>query len=95
MNFPRKQDKLEYAKSLIVDGVDKKEVAATLQLNQEDMENVLELIEDDKMTERFRQAVKTEIEELKAKGIPIAMYDAETRQAYLEYSDGRREYIKA
>lgn len=47
---------------------------------------------DDKLTPLFRMAIRHEIEEVKAKGLPIARYDKELRRAYLEYPDGRREY---
>ena len=32
---------------------------------------------------------------LKIKGLPVARYDAETKRAYLEYPDGRREYVRS
>ncbi len=93
IDFQRKQDRLEYAKSLILSGCDVNYVRNSLNLNDEDMENVQELIEDDKMTERFRIAVENAIAEKKLKGLPIARYDRECKKAYLEFPDGRREYV--
>ena len=50
--------------------------------------------EDRKMTQLFKLAVKQEIEKKKALGIPVARYDAKNGKAYLEYADGRREYVE-
>jgi hypothetical protein len=50
--------------------------------------------EDRKMTRLFKLAVKQEIEKKKALGIPVARYDAKNGKAYLEYADGRREYVE-
>ncbi len=47
---------------------------------------------DDPMTASFKQSVKIAIATDKARNIPIAKYDTEKKAAYLEYSDGRREY---
>jgi len=63
------------------------------------MENTNELdsmcgISDDELTKRFIEAIRIDNEIKKAKGTPIAGYDAVNRLAYLEYSDGRREYVK-
>ncbi len=41
----------------------------------------------------FRATVQSEIDENKQNGFPIARYDANKRQAYLESPDGTREYI--
>ncbi|MBQ8135406.1 MAG: hypothetical protein IJ192_13530 [Clostridia bacterium] len=49
-------------------------------------------ISDDELTERFKAAVRIDNEIKKIKGAPIAGYDDEKGLAYLEYSDGRREY---
>lgn len=49
-------------------------------------------ISDDEMTRLFIEAVRLENEKKKIKGVPIAGYDDEKQLAYLEYSDGRREY---
>jgi len=45
------------------------------------------------VTATFNNAVKQAIETKKEKGIPIARYDMESEQAYLENSDGSREYV--
>ena len=45
------------------------------------------------ITNAFTEAVQDEIAEKKQKGLPIARYDAEKKQAYLENADGMREYI--
>jgi len=50
-------------------------------------------ITDEEMTERFKEAIRIDNEIKRAKGAPIAGYDKETKRAYLEYSDGRREYV--
>ena len=50
-------------------------------------------ITDEEMTERFKGAIRIDNEIKRAKGAPIAGYDKETKRAYLEYSDGRREYV--
>lgn len=48
---------------------------------------------DDELTERFKESIRIDMEISKIKGAPIARYDPETRRAYLEYPDGRREYV--
>ncbi len=50
-------------------------------------------ISDDELTERFKQSIRIDDEIRKIKGLPVARYDAETKRAYLEYPDGRREYV--
>ena len=50
-------------------------------------------ISDDELTERFMAAVRIENEIRKIKGAPVACYDEDRRVAYLEYPDGRREYV--
>ena len=47
----------------------------------------------DDISNAFSKAVENEIAENKQKGFPIAKYDADKRQAYLETSDGKREYV--
>ena len=49
---------------------------------------------DTELTERFRDAVKIENKIKEIKGIPIASYDKERKEPYLELMDGRREYIE-
>ncbi|MGN1402701.1 MAG: hypothetical protein ACI4XB_00075 [Ruminococcus sp.] len=51
-------------------------------------------VPDDELTYRFREAVRIENEIKRIKGLPIAKYDAERKQPYLEYPDGRREYVE-
>lgn len=48
---------------------------------------------DDELTERFKESIRIDNEIRKIKGAPTAKYDAETKRAYLEYPDGRREYV--
>ena len=49
----------------------------------------------DPETYSFAMAVNNAIKRKKAQGLPIARYDEKTRRAYLEYPDGRREYVEA
>ena len=48
---------------------------------------------DDEMTERFKESIRIDNEIRKIKGAPTAKYDTKTKRAYLEYPDGRREYV--
>ena len=50
-------------------------------------------ISDDELTFRFREAIRIDEEIRRIKGLPVARYDSETKRAYLEYPDGRREYV--
>lgn len=50
-------------------------------------------ISDEELTHRFREAIRIENEIKRIKGVPIAGYDDNTKKAYLEYPDGRREYV--
>ena len=52
-------------------------------------------ISDDEFTRRFIEAVRIENEIKKVKGAPISCYDAETKSAYLLYSDGTKKYVRA
>jgi len=45
------------------------------------------------VTNAFQEAVQYEINEKKQKGFPVARYDKNKKQAYLETADGIREYI--
>jgi len=47
----------------------------------------------DEITNTFTNAVKNEIKQKQMKGLPVARYDTNTKQAYLEYTDGTREYV--
>lgn len=49
---------------------------------------------DDELTERFKESIRIDNEIRRIKGLPIPKYDVETRRAYLEYPDGRREYVE-
>lgn len=50
-------------------------------------------ISDDEMIRRMRGLIRLEIDRNKLLGLPIAGYDADSRTAYIEYSDGKREYV--
>ena len=47
----------------------------------------------DEVTRVFNNAVKKDIAKKHKKGLPVARYDTETGQAYLEKADGTREYV--
>lgn len=48
--------------------------------------------EDDKLTLIFRKAVIIEKIRKLTKGLPVAMYDVESKRPYLLYPDGRKKY---
>lgn len=50
-------------------------------------------ISDEELTQRFKDSIRIDDEIRRIKGAPFARYDRETRKAYLEYPDGRREYV--
>ena len=50
-------------------------------------------VTDEEMTWRFQMAIKLADFEKQIKGVPLARFDEETEQAYLEYPDGHREYV--
>ena len=50
-------------------------------------------ISDEELTERFNAAIDIELEICRIKGLPIARYDDEKKKAYLEFPDGRQEYV--
>lgn len=50
-------------------------------------------LSDDELTERFKESIRIDNEIRRIKGLPTAKYDVENRKAYLEYPDGRREYV--
>ena len=50
-------------------------------------------ISDDELTYRFKESIRIDDEIRRIKGLPVARYDDEIKQAYLEYPDGRREYV--
>ena len=45
------------------------------------------------MTIRFKESIRIDDEIRRIKGLPVSRYDKETKRAYLEYPDGRREYV--
>ena len=49
-------------------------------------------VSDEELTYRFGEAVRIANEMKRIKGVPVAGYERDTRRAYLEYPDGRREY---
>ena len=51
-------------------------------------------ISDEKLTELFKESIRIDDEIRKTKGLPVARYDDETGRAYLEYPDGRIEYVE-
>lgn len=46
----------------------------------------------DEITKAFREAVEEDIANSHKNGLPVARYDEESKRAYIEYADGRREY---
>ena len=50
-------------------------------------------LSDDEITRRFKEAIRIDEEIRAVQGIPQARYDETTKQAYLEYADGRKEYV--
>ena len=50
-------------------------------------------ISDEELTERFKESIRIDDEIRRIKGLPVARYDPGSKRAYLEYPDGRREYV--
>lgn len=50
-------------------------------------------VSDEELTVRFKEAIRIDDEIRRIKGAPVAKYDKETKRAYLQYPDGRREYV--
>ena len=48
----------------------------------------------DPMTHSFTISVRKAIKRKKQLGLPVARYDEKADRAFLEYSDGRREYVQ-
>jgi DNA-damage-inducible protein J len=48
--------------------------------------------EADTLGDAAKKAVHRAIRETRAKGQPVALYDAKRKRPYLEYPDGRKEY---
>ena len=51
-------------------------------------------ISDEELTELFKASIKLDKEICEIKGLPIAGYDDELDCPYIEYPDGKREYVK-
>lgn len=51
-------------------------------------------ISDDELTKRFEESIRIDNEIRRIKGLPVAGYDKESKRAYIEYPDGRREYAE-
>lgn len=49
---------------------------------------------DREMDRRAKEAVAAAIYKAKVKGKPLARFDKDAVKAFLEYSDGHREYIE-
>ena len=49
-------------------------------------------LSDDELTYRFKESIRIDDEIRRIKGLPVARYDLERKQSYLEYPDGTREY---
>ena len=47
----------------------------------------------DHITNAFAVAVEHDIADKLRKGFPVARYDVNKKQAYLETADGKREYV--
>ena len=45
------------------------------------------------ITSAFTAGIRDVIDEKQRKGYPVARYDADSKQAYLEFTDGAREYV--
>lgn len=74
-----------------------KEITKTKPTEELEEENELDStcgVSDDEFLYRFQEAVRIQKEISRIKGCPIANYDADKRMAYLEYPDGRREYVE-
>ena len=51
-------------------------------------------LSDEEITRRFKEAIRIDEEMRAVQGIPQARYDEETKRAYLEYADGRKEFVR-
>ena len=49
----------------------------------------------DDITDAFNVSIANDIRANRQRGLPIAGYDADKKQAYLESTDGTREYFNA
>lgn len=51
-------------------------------------------LSDEELTLRFKESIRIDDEIRRIKGLPVARYDDETGRAYVEYPDGRREFVR-
>ncbi|MCD8300120.1 MAG: hypothetical protein LUC41_02940 [Clostridiales bacterium] len=51
------------------------------------------IITDEQVVKRAREAVRLELKRMKAMDIPVAVYDGKTKKIYQVYSDGTREEV--
>ena len=51
-------------------------------------------LSDDELTERFKASIRIDEEIRRIKRLPSAKYDVDKKKAYLEYPDGRIEYVE-
>lgn len=56
-------------------------------------ESVGHMPRNDHELKSFTKAVRDAFDWQKKRGLPVARYDAATNTAYLEFADGRKEYI--
>jgi len=47
----------------------------------------------DDITNAVLSSGQKAVEEQRKKGLPVAQYDIENKRAYLEFPDGKREYV--
>ncbi len=50
-------------------------------------------LSDEELTRRFKESIRIDDEIRRIKGLPVARYDKVNKKAYLEYPDGKREYV--
>ena len=50
-------------------------------------------LNSDDITEIFKETVEQDIADKKRKRLPVARYDFDSKRAYLENTDGTREYV--
>ena len=51
-------------------------------------------ISDEELTKLFKESIRLDNEKRNILGLPTSGFDATTRQAYLKYPDGTREYVE-
>ena len=50
-------------------------------------------VSDEELLFLFSEAIRIDNEIKRIKGVPVAEYDEVSDRAFLEYPDGRREYV--